>query len=180
MAALRQPYHLVARDGSVLPYSSLTGSLLGIPIDPLEFGMVEFILDPDDRLVIMSDGLTEAGALKTPRNRSSTFDPARLLRTLVFLPDHAPLADQVARLFGAAQTFVGTGWPDDDTTALLLARRPAEEPASPLSEGAEASPEQRPTASPSFTILGGREKTRENGVDPPLLPSDAPPTDAEG
>lgn len=130
VAAVPEPYHLVARDGAVRTYG-LTGSGLGFPDDvPAAFGVTVFTLAPADRIVAMTDGVTEAirEPLIQDGARATLFQGARLPRSLAFLPRYARLSAQVARLFEAVQAFAGTDWPRDDATVLLLALDPEGEP----------------------------------------------------
>ncbi len=107
------PYRL-SPDGKVATMGEVTGPILGI-LEEREYATLECRLDIGDRLVLLTDGITEA---RSPQG--DFFGGARLAGALA---SHATLglADFCAALAAGVRAFQG-GRPQDDATILALRR----------------------------------------------------------
>jgi hypothetical protein len=127
------PYHLGAKDrtwklivvSSVLALGQATE--VDAVQDPRLFAQIAIDLEPGDRLIAMTDGITQARPSQSQVIegvcRRPIFAPGRLESTLADLAGIGGPTRQIDRLFEAVKTYVGgSAWPDDDTTASLWHR----------------------------------------------------------
>ena len=104
-------------DGSVDELEP-TAMMLGVSADaPVEARQVQ--MQPTDRLLLFSDGLSEAMNAKD-QEYGETRVKDSLLRAHELAPDAA-----VERLVADVERFRGSAPPHDDMTLMLIARQPA-------------------------------------------------------
>jgi serine phosphatase RsbU (regulator of sigma subunit) len=135
LAAAQQPdpYHLSVKEGTWQPLAVSSHVALGWPVevdsadDPGLFSPVTIDLEPGDRLIAMTDGITQS---RFPGDagggvRRWFFVLDGLERALADMTGVAVPAGQIGRLFEAVETYAGQGWPDDDSTAVIWCRADA-------------------------------------------------------
>jgi sigma-B regulation protein RsbU (phosphoserine phosphatase) len=108
------------RDGTVKELGLTPGRLLGFAQGKLPLAEARIVLEPEDALVLYTDGVTEA--LGT--DRQSMFGIERLSATLAVLPGGLPLRTWCDNIRQAIQQFTMVQELHDDITLLLL-RRPS-------------------------------------------------------
>jgi serine phosphatase RsbU (regulator of sigma subunit) len=107
---------LLRRSGEIATLDT-TGMPLGM-LDIASFGVETVHLEPGDKIVAFSDGLTEAQDLK-----GNFFEPRRL-KELVCRFAGAPASDLHFALMEQIQEFTGSAVQSDDITALVLEYAP--------------------------------------------------------
>lgn len=87
-------------------------------VTPLVYSEGHAPLAPGERVLVLTDGVTEAGAKQGPE----PFQGGPLDGWLSALPAGLPAAEVVSRLLTALQSHVNPPWPEDDTTIVCLIR----------------------------------------------------------
>lgn len=102
----------------VIPLELTSGMVLGM-FDEIEFDEASIDLKPGSRLVFFTDGIPEAFNIE-----NEAYGDDRLLDVLSSLPDRGP-GDDVKKIVGSVNTFVGTAPQFDDITCVILHYRGA-------------------------------------------------------
>jgi sigma-B regulation protein RsbU (phosphoserine phosphatase) len=111
-----KPFLLRANPVSVETLDT-TGMPLGL-LDIAEFAVETKQLQPGDRLIAYSDGLTEA------QNDQGEFYGTARLRRLLAEKAHLPADQLQAAIKADVETFVGDAAQSDDVTSLILEYQP--------------------------------------------------------
>jgi sigma-B regulation protein RsbU (phosphoserine phosphatase) len=110
------PYPYVLQNGKAIPLVGAGGVVLGVT-EAARYETEKTRLEPDARLFLYTDGVTEA-----MNARGELYDSTRLEQVLAEAVPSSP-EETLRRVFGHVQSFVDGAEPSDDITALALSCR---------------------------------------------------------
>lgn len=110
------PHPYVLQNGKTIPLAGAGGIVLGVT-EAARYETEKTRLEPDARLFLYTDGVTEA-----MNARGELYDSTRLEQVLAEAVPSSP-EETLRRVFGHVQRFVDGAEPSDDITALALTCR---------------------------------------------------------